>query len=212
MFNHHTTKKILSGYINTIYLLRLLDSKNILSLYKIAIKTKKILHIFFIFVGITFLFLSFIIALEKQIFAGEIRSNIVSIETINSLEANGFIDGYQRSKSGLNEFIEAGFQKRNIVQVIEQKIYADAYLHGYLQFKIDLGEYISLNKTEMYLQAIGFENGCLRAKAGLNEFPQVGMNKLGLAELRQQLIYIDAYQQGYYRWILTNSCLPAPYD
>lgn len=166
----------------------------------------------FIFVGKIFLLLSFLIAIEKPIFSGEVRSNIVSKETINILEFQGFIDGYQRSKSGLPEFIEAGIQKRNIVEIIEQKIYADAYLQGYLQFEIDLGEYISMNQSEMYLQTIGFEDGCLTAKAGLNEFPEVGMNKLGLVELRQQLIYIDAYQQGYDRWLFTNSCLPAPYD
>ncbi len=212
MFNHHTSKKILSAYINTIYLWLLLDSNNILSFSNIAIKTKKILHIFLILVWKIFLFMSYIIAIEKQIFAGEIRSNILSIETRNSLEVKGFIDGYQRSKSGLDEFIEAGIEKRNIVEIIEQKIYADAYLRGYLQFKIDLGEYISMNESEMYLQAIGFKDGCLTAKAGLNEFPEVGMNKLGLAELRQQLIYIDAYQQGYDRWLLTNSCVPRPYN
>ena len=38
------------------------------------------------------------------------------------------------------------------------------------------------------------------------------MDKLGLVELRQQLIYIDAYQQGYDRWLLTNSCVPKPYN
>ncbi|WP_426547745.1 hypothetical protein [Dapis sp. BLCC M126] len=165
-----------------------------------------------IIVGKAFLLLSYIIAIEKPIFAGEIRSNILSIETRNAIEAKGFIDGYQRSKSGLGQFIEAGIQKLNIVEIIEQKIYADAYLRGYLQFQIDLGEYISINKSEMYLQAIGFEDGCLRAKARLNEFPEVGINKLGLAGLRQQLIYIDAYQQGYSRWLLTHSCVPSPYN
>ncbi|MGD1698678.1 hypothetical protein [Dapis sp. BLCC M229] len=165
-----------------------------------------------IVIGKTFLLLSSVIVIEKPIFAGEIRSNIVSIETRNSLEAQGFIDGYQSSKSGLGEFIEAGIQKLNLVEIIEQKIYADAYLRGYLQFQIDLGEYMSINKSEIYLQAIGFQDGCLRAKAGLNEFTEMGMNKLGLAELRQQLIYIDAYHQGYSRWLLTDSCLPAPYN
>ncbi|MEM1170851.1 MAG: hypothetical protein AAGJ08_17675 [Cyanobacteria bacterium P01_H01_bin.35] len=156
--------------------------------------------------------MSYVITIENPIFAGEIRSNIVSIETRNRLEAKGFIDGYQRSKSGLGEFIEAGIKKRKIVEIIEQKIYADAYLRGYIQFEIDLGEYINMNQSEVYLQAIGFEDGCLRAKSGLNEFPEMGMNKLGLADLRQQLIYIDAYQQGYSRWLLTDSCVPAPYN
>ncbi|MGD1714782.1 hypothetical protein [Hydrocoleum sp. CS-953] len=69
-----------------------------------------------------------------------------------------------------------------------------------------------MNKSEMYLQAIGFEDGCFRAKAGLNEFPEVGMNKLGLVELRQQLVYIDAYHQGYSRWLLTDYSVPAAYN
>ncbi len=198
--------------MNSIYFWFGFYLKHIYLLDNIENKTKKILYKLLIVIGKTFLLLSSVIAIEKQIFAGEIRSNIVSIETRNSLEVQGFFDGYQRSKSGLGEFIEVGIQKRNIVEIIEQKIYADAYLRGYLQFKIDLGEYISMNESEMYLQAIGFEYGCLTAKAGLNEFPEVGMNKLGLAELRQQLIYIDAYQQGYDRWLLTNSCVPRPYN
>lgn len=198
--------------MNTIYLLLLLGQKNIFSLYHIGIKTKKVLHKLLIFMGKTFIFMSYVITIENPIFAGEIRSNIVSIETRNRLEAKGFIDGYQRSKSGLGEFIEAGIKKRKIVEIIEQKIYADAYLRGYIQFEIDLGEYINMNQSEVYLQAIGFEDGCLRAKSGLNEFPEMGMNKLGLADLRQQLIYIDAYQQGYSRWLLTDSCVPAPYN
>ena len=198
--------------MNSIYFLFGFYLKHMCLLYNIGRKTKKILYKLLIVVGKTFLLLSSVIAIEKPIFAGEIRSNIVSIETRNKLESQGFIDGYQRSKSGLDEFIEAGIQKLNIVEIIEQKIYADAYLRGYLQFQIDLGEYISMNKTEMYLQAIGFEDGCLRAKAGLNQFPEVGINKLGLAELRQQLVYIDAYHQGYSRWLLTDSCVPAPYN
>ena len=181
-------------------------------MYNIGKKTKRILHNFFIFVVKIFLSLVFLIAIKKPIFAGEIRTNMISTEIINKLEIQGFFDGYQRSKSGFGKFIEAGIQKRNILEIIEQKIYADAYLRGYLQFEIDLGEYISMNQSEMYLQAIGFEDGCLRAKAGFNEFPNVEMNKLGLVELRQQLIYIDAYQQGYDRWLLTNSCVPKPYN
>lgn len=198
--------------MNSIYFLFGFYLKHICLLYKIGKKTKKILYKLLIVIGKTFLLLSSVIVIEKPIFAGEIRSNIVSIETRNSLEAQGFIDGYQSSKSGLGEFIEAGIQKLNLVEIIEQKIYADAYLRGYLQFQIDLGEYMSINKSEIYLQAIGFQDGCLRAKAGLNEFTEMGMNKLGLAELRQQLIYIDAYHQGYSRWLLTDSCLPAPYN
>ncbi len=198
--------------MNSIYFLFGFYLKHMCLLYNIGRKTKKILYKLLIVVGKTFLLLSSVIAIEKPIFAGEIRSNIVSIETRNKLESQGFIDGYQRSKSGLDEFIEAGIQKLNIVEIIEQKIYADAYIRGYLQFQIDLGGYISMNKTEMYLQAIGFEDGCLRAKAGLNQFPEVGMNKLGLVELRQQLVYIDSYHQGYSRWLLTDSCVPAPYN
>ena len=141
-------------------------------MYNIGKKTKRILHNFFIFVVKIFLSLVFLIAIKKPIFAGEIRTNMISAEIINKLEIQGFFDGYQSSKSGFGKFIEAGIQKRNIVEIIEQKIYADAYLHGYLQFEIDLGEYISMNQSEIYLQAIGFEDGCLRAKAGLNEFPK----------------------------------------
>ena len=198
--------------MNNIYFLFRLYSKNIFSLYNIGIKTKKNLHKLLIIFGKTFLFLSSVIAIGKPIFAGEIRSNIVSIETRNSLETQGFIDGYQRAKSGLDEFIAAGFQKRNIVEIIEQKIYADAYLRGYIQFEIDLGEYISMNESEVYLQAIGFKDGCLRAKARLNEFPEAEMNVLGLTKLREQLMYLDAYHQGYMRWELTYSCTPSPFD
>lgn len=186
--------------------------KKIISLYNIAIKAKKSLYTSCIFMIKNFIFIGFLIAIEKQIFAGEIRDIIIPIEVINRLENQGFIDGYQSSKSGLGEFIEEGIDKRNIVERIEQKIYADAYLRGYQQFEIDLGEYISMNKDETDLQSIGFKDGCLRAKAGLNYFPEVGIDQLGLARLRQQLIYIDAYQQGYYRWQLTHSCVPKPYN
>lgn len=198
--------------MNSIYLLLLLYSKRILRFCNIGKKRKKSLTIIFIFFGKIFLYISFIIAIEKPLFSGELRNNIISKEVINKLEIQGFLDGYQRSKSGLDEFIEGGIQKRNIMEIIEHKIYADAYLRGYLQFETDLSRYITMNKSEMYLQAIGFKDGCLRAKARLNKFPGVGMDNLGLTKLRQQLIYIDAYQRGYYRWLFTNSCLPTPYN
>lgn len=172
----------------------------------------KLLKFFLITVTNIFLIMSCVIDLESSGFAGEIRSDIVSSEEINKLEINGFIDGYQRAKSGMSEFIEAGLEKREIIETIEQKIYADAYLRGYIQFEIDLGEYIGINESEFDLQAIAFEDGCFMAKAGLNEFPEAGMDKLGLEELRKQLIYLDAYHQGYVRWEFTYSCFPSPYN
>ena len=154
--------------MNSIYLLLLLYSKRILRFCNIGKKRKKSWTILFIFFGKIFLYISFIVAIEKPLFSGELRNNIISKEVINKLEIQGFLDGYQRSKSGLDEFIEGGIQKRNIMEIIEHKIYADAYLRGYLQFEIDLSRYITINKSEMYLQAIGFKDGCLRAKARLN--------------------------------------------
>ncbi|NEO54149.1 MAG: hypothetical protein F6K54_14315 [Okeania sp. SIO3B5] len=165
---------------------------------------------FIIFIKI-FLLLGSVIVLNPVVFAGEIRSNIISPELRNKLERKGFIDGYQRSKSGLEPSINAEFENLNIAETIENNIYADAYLQGYTQFEIDLGEYISINKNEHELQVIAFKDGCLMAQTGLNEFPEAGMNRLGLEELREQLIYLDAYQQGYTRWLLTYSCIPSPY-
>ncbi|NEN89791.1 MAG: hypothetical protein F6K48_13100 [Okeania sp. SIO3H1] len=172
---------------------------------------QKRLYKLFIIVTKIFLLLGSVIVLNSLVFAGEIRSNIISPELRKKLEIKGFIDGYQRSKSGLEPSIEAEFEKLNILETIENNIYADAYLQGYTQFEIDLGEYISINQNEHELQAIAFKDGCLTAKIGMNEFPEAGMNKLGLEELREQLIYLDAYQQGYTRWLFTYSCIPSPY-
>ncbi|NEQ72881.1 MAG: hypothetical protein F6K23_07235 [Okeania sp. SIO2C9] len=169
------------------------------------------LYKLFIIVIKFFLLLGAVIVLNPLVFAGEIRSNIMSPELRKKLEIKGFIDGYQRSKSGLEPSIETEFEKLNIAEKIENNIYADAYLQGYTQFEIDLGEYISINQNEHELQVIAFKDGCLMAQTGLNEFPEIGMNKLGLEELREQLIYLDAYQQGYTRWLLTYSCIPSPY-
>ena len=130
----------------------------------------KSLNFFLIIIANIFLIMSSLIGLELSVSAGEIRSHIVSTEQRNKLETKGFIDGYQRAKSGLGEFIEAGLEKRNIVEIIEQKIYADAYLQGYIQFEIDLGEYIGMDDSEFYLQTIAFQDGCLRAKAGRRLF------------------------------------------
>ena len=92
--------------MNSIYLLLLLYSKRILRFCNIGKKRKKSLTIIFIFFGKIFLYISFIIAIEKPLFSGELRNNIISKEVINKLEIQGFLDGYQRSKSGLDEFIE----------------------------------------------------------------------------------------------------------
>ncbi len=64
----------------------------------------------------------------------------------------------------------------------------------------------------MKLQGIGFEDGCFTAKDGMNEFPELGMNELGLTKLREQLVYLEAYHQGYMRWEFTYSCTPSPYE
>ena len=172
---------------------------------------QKKLYKLFVIVTKIFLLLGSVIVLNPIVFAGEIRSNIISPELRTKLQRKGFIDGYQRSKSGLEPSIEAEFEKLNRVEKIENHIYADAYLQGYTQFEIDLGEYISINQKELELQIIAFTDGCLRAKIGMNEFPEIGINKLGLEELREQLIYLDAYEQGYSRWLLTYSCIPSPY-
>ncbi len=172
----------------------------------------RLLSFFLIIATNIFLIMNSLINPNSSVYAGEIRSYIVSPEEINKLEKKGFIDGYQRAKLDLPEYIEAGLEKREIVETIKQKIYADAYLRGYIQFEIDLGEYMGINESEFYLQNIAFKDGCLRAKSGLNEFPEIGMDKLELEELRKQLIYLDAYHQGYARWQFTYSCFPSPYN
>ena len=67
-----------------------LDPKKIISLYNIAIKAKKSLYTSCIFMIKNFIFIGFLIAIEKQIFAGEIRDIIIPIEVMNRLENQGF--------------------------------------------------------------------------------------------------------------------------
>lgn len=72
--------------MNSIYLLFLFYLKRILRFCNIGKKRKKSLIIFFIFFGKIFLYISFIIVIEKFFFFGEFRNNIIFKEIINKFE------------------------------------------------------------------------------------------------------------------------------